>query len=379
MGRNETEFFLSLYMKKRKDLLESILGLKLEKIQLEQTNGRKKIDFSAINVQRRLQVFIENQKTSSDLGHLNEKVLPIIQGLQEGIVVWISSKFNTELIAAVKDLLNQSKHKYINFYAIEVSSALILELEGLNEVDRLKVWDKLDTMDRINQPFRLVDKHERIPKTHMGKAIVENYNDLNRIEDIQEYILEQLRITIPSFLNIHKSKKCNQNNRSISIGGGVDGITFRCSVKDRDNRAYVKLCFDSNHSDEYKQLFALQPLMKEMIHPQIKMEKRSIIISFNPSSNLDDTVLQIGELLGKMVTFFDPIIHGRKNINYYLGEIRSEKEDRKVPTTDIIINPREWLMMPGIEPWIAELLAEEISDEHALQVNQERLAEYLNI
>ncbi|MGO4272099.1 hypothetical protein AB4Z22_20045, partial [Paenibacillus sp. TAF58] len=312
-------------MKKRKDLLESILGLELDNIQLEQTNGRKKIDFSAINVQRRLQVFIENQKTPSDPGHLNEKVLPIIQGLQEGIVVWICSKFNMEHIAAVKKLLNQSKHKYINFFAIEVSSELLLGLERLNELDRLEVWFKLDSLNHIIEPFRLVDKHERIPKTHTGKAIVKNVSELNRIEDIQEYVLERLRIRHPALLNIHKSKKSNESNLSISIGGGVDGITFRCSVKDSRNRAYVKLCFDYNHSEIYKQFIALQPLMKERIHPKINMEKRCIEVSFQPSSELDDTILQIGELLEKMVRFFDPIILGRRNISSYLCEMSSEK------------------------------------------------------
>jgi hypothetical protein len=376
MRRKTTELFLSLFMMKRKDLLEDILGMSLDKIDLEINNGRKKIDFVATNAQRRLMIYIENQKKPSDRAHLKDKVKSIIFGLQEGIVVWISPKFNVKHIAEVKDLLNHSKHKYINFYAIEISSELLLELEGLNEIDQLEIWSKLGSLDKIIEPYRVFYKQENIPKSHLGKSYIQYHKDLDRIEDVQGFLLEHLRKTTPEFLNIHTSKKFNESNRSISIGGGKDGITYKCSSRDCRNRAYVKLCFDNNRRDVFNKFKVLLPLMQRQIHPFVIMEKRSIGVFFPPLPDLLGTASQIAEIFGKMIRFFSPLIYGNEDINSYLCKMGEKKEARKVSEM-IQENPRQWLMMPGIEPWIAELLAEEVDDERALQTNQERMADYL--
>jgi hypothetical protein len=380
MRRKETEFFLSLFMKKRKELLENALGFDLEKIELEKSNGRKKIDVTAVNAQRRLPVYIENQISPSDPRHLEEKVFEIIRGLQEGIVVWVCSKFNREHIAAVQSALIQSKRKYVNFYCIEVSMDLILHLESLNYIERLEIWSNLDSTKFTNQPFRLVHKYVQIPSTHIGKSQIERELDVNRIEDVQEILLEHLRSELPEFTNVHKGKKCNEGNRSISIGAGADGITYRISTRDMKNLAFVKLCYDANRIEQYKQFQTLFSRMKSEIHPDTIMGKRCIGVSFRPSTSLKDTIKQIATILRKMIRLFTPFIYGEKEIASNLLNTKNRSDGwkvGKVTDAEMSLDQREWLLMPGIEPWIAELLAEEVDNERALQINQERLIEYL--
>jgi len=81
--RSEKEMILNLYFKKYPDMLERILGVDLTQIELEIPYGRKKIDFYAVSKHKRVEVFVEIQLTPSDKAHLKEKIMPILQSLQE--------------------------------------------------------------------------------------------------------------------------------------------------------------------------------------------------------------------------------------------------------------------------------------------------------
>ncbi|QRG65967.1 hypothetical protein [Brevibacillus choshinensis] len=60
---SQKEMILTLYLKKYKGELERVIGLELSNIELERSNGGKKIDYYAVNKHRRLEVFLESQVT----------------------------------------------------------------------------------------------------------------------------------------------------------------------------------------------------------------------------------------------------------------------------------------------------------------------------
>ncbi|MCF6093896.1 hypothetical protein L1765_07920 [Microaerobacter geothermalis] len=127
--RSEKEFIFNLYLKKYPEVLEGILGVDLAQIELEIPYGRKKIDFYAVSRDKRVEVFVENQLTQSDVAHLKEKIMPILQSLQEGIVVWTAQRFDTAHLSAVKAFLKANPQKYVNVYGVELHPEVIKQLK----------------------------------------------------------------------------------------------------------------------------------------------------------------------------------------------------------------------------------------------------------
>lgn len=328
---SQKEMILTLYLKKYKGELERVIGLELSNIELERSNGGKKIDYYAVNKHRRLEVFLESQVTPSNMEHLVQKVKPIIMSLSEGLVVWLATQFNPEHIKAVRSLLkDHRRQKYINFYAVEINQTILPVLDQLNTMYKLDIWSNLDLINQIQQPFRLVDWHKQIPHTHVGKAVAVNQYDFTRLDDVKNYTLEKLRERLPQYINLHKAKKHNESNRRIVIGGGRDGINYNCSVQDRRNLAYVELHFSHNQKILYEWLVNHYVSIRERVHPDIVMGKGRIGVYFKPCSDLQDTVQRIAEILEKMITYFTPYTcyWDNRNLNLMDGEKMNQLESK---------------------------------------------------
>lgn len=329
---SEREFLLSLYIMKHKEVLEQTIGFTIDHIVLEKPHGRNKIDLYGVCAEHRLELFVENQVRPTDDLHLNNNILSILQGMQEGIVCWITSSFHPHHLSEVKSYLRKNHRKFINFYAIEINPLLLKELEILNKMYKLDIWNFLDQLNLIEgPPFNLVFKHEQIPSTHLGKVgINQPVLDLENPADVKMYLLNKLRVSIPEMLNLHKEKKCNQWDRILTVGAGRKGVYYRISVEDRRKRAFVELFMDASQEELFKRLEAMKKEIKVHFDSRIQISTRRIGVYFKPDKDIDETIKQIASILSKMVHYFSPYIYeGWENVIPNFDEEKRRKNSKE--------------------------------------------------
>lgn len=292
MSVNQREAIMTLYLKKYKAVIEGQIGFELSNIELERSSGGKRIDLYAVNKHRRLEVFVEVQVTASDRIHLERHLNEIILSQSEGIVVWVAAEFNKGILPL---------------------------LEQLDALYKLDIWNNLDLINQVEQPLKLVEKFEQIPKMHVGKTRTSEQYDLTRLDDVKLYVLDQLRERISFFPNVHKAKKHLESNRRIIFGGGRDGINYCCSVNDVRNRAFVALHFSSNCKQLYNQFLTECDSIREQVHPDIVFQDRTIGLYFKPLSELDLTIARTAEILKKMIFYFTPTTYHKKAKEYTMS------------------------------------------------------------
>jgi len=374
---------LNLYFKKYPDVLERILGVDLSQIELEIPHGRKKIDFYAVSKHKRVEVFVEIQLTQSDEAHLKEKIMPILQSLQEGIVVWTALRFDQKHLSAVKAFLKANPQKYINFYGLELHPDVMQELERLNHIDTLDIWSNLWRINKVAQPLKLVYRNEQMPNTHIGRAYVGEYRyDFNRMEDVKKCLMEYLRKHLAFYPNIHKTKKHSAHSLTISLGAGISGAVYQISCRNQQGKAFVGIHFDKSREDMYRRFCLHKFLITKKVHSNIVMENRSLRVYFEPYADLFDTMAEIKDVLEKFIQFFSPYLHGSVEglpddlLSDAEEESNSQGEQGKI-VEEVMKIDREWLRSSMIDPRLAEILLEEVTDERAFLAKQEKLSEYL--
>lgn len=320
---SQPEYILSLFLMKYKEVLESVLGFDVEQIQLEKNHGRNQIDFYAICPSRRLEVFVECQVKPSDPKHFEVNIMNVLNSIQEGIVIWIASAFRREYLEEIKSYLGSggNKRKYINFYALEVKPDVVTAIYDLNSMSKLTIWDNLHQIKDLyggQSPLSLRFKHEKIHSTHQGRAIAYN-SQLNKERDTKEYVIQELRRLVPELLNVHREKKCNQSDRIITIGAGRSGFSYRVSVKDRREIAFVELFMDANQEPFYRLIRHYIEEMRVFIHEDIQVNRRRVGVYFKPDKDLDSTISIIASILKRLVKYFSPYLYGDKNIQMANG------------------------------------------------------------
>lgn len=308
MSKNgsDKERTFTFFQKYKKDIMTDVLGFELDNIKLEKPFGKAKIDLFAVDSSRRLEIYIENQITPSDEVHLN-KIVNLINGMNEGIVVWVALRFNDNHLLVVEEELKRNKQKYVDFYAVEVSSDVIEYVSWLDKQFKMHILNNLGIISQVEEPMKVVYKLEQIPKTFVGNAYIgERIYDFNRIEDLRDYIMEKLQDKIRYFPNIHFEKRPSKYGRSIYTGAGKEGMTYILSVKNGRGMAFVELHFDKSQEDLFNAFKFHLPSMQTQIHPDIQFKERKIGVYFKPLAELDDTIDMIAEILDRMLKYFSP-------------------------------------------------------------------------
>ncbi|KYD21066.1 hypothetical protein B4135_1706 [Caldibacillus debilis] len=372
----------NLYLKKYPDVLERILG-DLTQIELEIPYGRKKIDIYAVSKNKRVEVFVENQLTPSDEAHLKEKLWPILHSLQEGIVVWTALRFDEKHLSAVKAFLKANPQKYINFYGVELHPEVIKQIGILDSLNPFDIWPNLWRINKVAEPLKLVYQHEQMPDTHIGRAHVGEYRyDFHRMEDVKKCLMEYLRKHLAYFPNVHTSKKHLAHSLTISMGAGISGVVYQLSNRNKQGWAYVGLHFDKCREDMYRSLYHQKSLITKKVHPSIVLENRSLRVYFEPYADLYDTMAEIKTILEKMIQFFSPYLHGSveglpDDLPGDAGEERNSQVLQGKVVEEVMKIDKEWLSSAMIDPRMAEILSEEVTDERAFLAQQERISEHL--
>lgn len=316
-GSNRESIF-TLYLKKNPKVIKDLITLSIEGIRVEEKVGRKRIDLYAINRERKIEIFIENQMKPSDrFDHLKDKVSPLINSISEGYLLWIAVRFQQEHIDEIKQLLRNNPHKYINFYAVEIQPEVLNQIDSLNNCYELEKWNKLDTINEIYEKLRVIDFHLQMPETHIGRAYIrENNYDFDSDYGIKKYLMERFCEKIPYYLNFHYSKKDLKDNKQLTIGAGIGTITYFCSIPSKKrNNFVVGIRFEWSLSNVYQYFCEKEELLKKNISPDIYFKDKERTINFSIKSdrnNIPAIADQIAEVLERFILFFSPYTYGGK-------------------------------------------------------------------
>lgn len=314
---SKKEFILTLYLKKYPEIIRDLIGIPIEGVRTEVSSGAKYIDLYAVNRDRKVEIYVENQiKPSDRSNHLKRKLTPLINNIAEGYVIWVATKFQKEHIEEVKKLLRENPQKYINFYAAETQQGVLKRIEYLNTLYELDVWPKLDIINEVKDKFILVERYIQMPKSHIGKAYIGEYQyDFSRDDDIKKYLAEQLCENIPYFLNFHIKKKHLLNDRILKIGAGLGEVTYFCSALDVRSRAIVGIRFEQSKQVWYQYFKQNEMLLMKHIGFKICFNDKYRTISYHFRSNRENIpaiVDHIVEVFEKFILFFSPFTYGRK-------------------------------------------------------------------
>lgn len=315
---SKKETIFTLYQKRYPKCIEDIIGVKMERIKTEVNKGAKKIDLQAINSKKRIEIYVENQLKPSDRrDHLERKIIPLLQNIAEGYVVWTATKFHQEHIDEVKQYLRENQQKYINFYAVEIQPAVLERIHLLNSMYELEVWNNLKIINDVELKLVLVDKQEQMPPNHIGKAYTSDYvYDFSREDDIKEYMIEQFRESIPYYLNFHNSKKHSRYDKILKVGGGISDVTYFASAMDVRYRAFVEIRFGISQSDLYEHLKKEESFIKRDVNFNIRFEDKKRAIGVHLKSNQNDipsTVNQLTYLFERFINYFSPYTFTKGN------------------------------------------------------------------
>jgi hypothetical protein len=308
MSKNgsDKERTFTFFQKYKKDIMTDLLGFEMDNIKLEKPFGKLKIDFFAVDPLRRLEIYIENQINPSDEAHLN-KIVHLINGMNEGIIVWVALRFNQDHLLMIEEELKRNKQKYVDFYAVEISSDVIEYVSWLDKQFKMHILNNLGIISQVDEPMRLVYKIEQIPKTFVGNATIgKKIYDFDRIEDLRDYTLGKLQDKIPYFPNIHYEKRPSKYGSSIHIGAGKEGITYILSVRNGRGQAFVELHFDRSREEVFNVFKFHLPSMQGHIHPKIQFKERKIGVYFKPLAELDETIDMIAVIFDRMLKYFSP-------------------------------------------------------------------------
>lgn len=328
MSKNgsEREFIFSLYLKENLSILEKELNLKLTGVELETKYAGLKIDMYGIEQDLGVEVFVENLLLKSDYSH-QYRLLKLIEAIDKGIIIYQAVGFKDKHVKQLRDkILNTGKD--INLYFVKINSELFQWIDLLNSrTHKLKVFENLDLLKQIFNPIQLQEDISIITKLRGNKEYKEKKEwDFTNREDVNNYLLEQLRQKIPYFLPFHRRKSNLDTLRIIPCGGfGKSGVFLMISVEDMYHRAFVELRFREFSPSIYYKIKKNEEKSKKLIGEELEFldDKHTISYSFNTKGkNVTDRVDRLVEIAEKFIlTFSDYVLYGEDR-QYMMKEIQ---------------------------------------------------------
>ncbi|WP_200967467.1 hypothetical protein [Insulibacter thermoxylanivorax] len=155
---------------------------------------------------------------------------------------------------------------------------------------------------------------------------------------------------------------------TISLGAGISGAVYQLSCRNQQGKAFVGIHFDQSREDMYRSFCLHKSLITKKVHPNIVMENRSLRVYFELYAYLFDTMAEIKDVLEKFIQFFSPYLDGSverlpEDLPGEAGEERNNKGLQGKVVEGIMQIDKEWLRSSMIDPRLAEILLEEVTDE----------------
>ena len=258
--RGNSEFYLNLFQKFHKELLEELIDEKLENILVEKYYFGQKIDLYGVVAEKSTEVFVESMLKKSDNRHL-DFILKLIENIEgDAIIIFQAEAFNDKIIATILDKIRQSG-KGISFFAIEISRELIERMESMNQVHFLRVVDEVSSLEIVN-PFTVVEKFVYRKRNINIEKLSETKK--SKLERRNELLVKTIREKMPYFPTIYRERRCLAN-RIVTYGAGRTGIDYFITVEDRSGNAFVSLRFAKEAKETYVEIKRKRKtLMREM-------------------------------------------------------------------------------------------------------------------
>ncbi|WP_031537534.1 hypothetical protein [Bacillus sp. MB2021] len=315
MSKNgsEREFIFSLYLKENLSILEKELNLNLAGVELETKYAGLKIDMYGIEQDLGVEVFIENVLLKSDYSH-QYRLLKLIEAIDTGIIIYQAVAFKEKHIKQLRDKIMDSG-KEINLYFVTINPDLFQGIELLNsETHKLRVYENLHILSDVSNPIQIRQDISIVRPIKDSKIFKEKINwDFTKREDINLYLLKQLREKVPYFLSFQRQKSNLETLRIIPCGFGKSGVSLMLTVEDMRHRAFVELRFKEDTPPIYFKIKEKKEKARKIIGEELEFldDKHTISYRFKPYEDVRETVkclVQIAECFIR--TFSDDVLYG---------------------------------------------------------------------
>lgn len=315
INNSNKESIFAIFMKEFYQSWEQLLGFKVENIRLEQRHAGKNIDLLGYDSRRRINVFFEMQVTKANKRYLARLKEMMNSGYSEGVVIWVASSFDDELLKDLGEWMKENKKKYIDFYALIINESGIRLLQELNGLYKLDIYSQLDRLNQIDKLLTVQYSNKNLSTSHCGTVEPVNQSlDFSRVEDVKKGLLIKLRKEIPYFLNFHLEKKTNQNDRIMTVGGGKEGIYLRTSSKDVRHRSFAELFFEQSKNDWFEGFKQDEQIIRAKVDPDIVFGDRRIGVYFKTDDEYDVIFSKLADIIKKMLDYFAPFTFGKNEI-----------------------------------------------------------------
>ncbi|OQO98445.1 hypothetical protein IC801_08665 [Geobacillus sp. 44B] len=311
LNGSEKEFLFTLFLKQNKQILEKELQLSIEDIALEKPFGGMKVDMYGINYNSGVEIFVENLLYKSN-GSYQSKILKMIETIDKGIIIYQALDFQQKHIVELHEAVKSSS-KPINLYLSRINVGILIPLEMLNRMHKLKVYENLNLL-AIENPIQFLEKESIVQPIKGDKFFVRKKGfDFSKREDRNAYLLKSLREKIPYFLPFHREKANLDTIRVLSFGAGRSDCNYFVSISDRRNMAFVELRFSENNSLIYNAIKKKEDIVREKIGKDVAFRDNSIVLEFKHHGDVEETVNRLADIFEKMILAF-------ANYIYYFDE-----------------------------------------------------------
>lgn len=317
MSKNssEREFIFSFFLKENLSILEEELKLKLAGVELETKYAGLKIDIFGVEQNSGVEVFIENVLLKSDYSH-QYRLLKLIEAIDKGIIIYQAVAFKDKYVKQLRDKI-LSSGKEVNLYFVTINSELFQWIDLLNcKTHKLKVYENLDILKRVPKPIQL-QKDISIIRPIEGNKIAKEKNDwdFTKREDVNNYLLQQLRERIPYFLSFQRQKSNLDTLRIISFGFGRSGVSLILSLEDMYHRAFVELRFREFSPPIYFKIMEREEKARKLIGEELEFldNKHTIAFLFKPYQYVEKTVERLVQISERFIlTFSNDVLYGEE-------------------------------------------------------------------
>lgn len=317
---SEREFIFTLYQKENISVLEKELNLKLAGIILEEkydisaeedkeSKEVLKLDMYGIELKSNVEVFVENVLSKSDASH-QERLLKLIKKIEKGIIVYQAMEFRND---DVQQLRGAVTGKDINLHFVKINPNMLKQIYLINsKIHKLKIYEKLNVLHEISKPIQLLREISIIKPIKGDKMLNEKVDwDFSKRGDVNNYLLEQLRLHIPYYLPFQRRKSNIDTLRLLQFGGGKSGISLVLSINSR-NRALVELRFSENSPVIYHAIKEKEQIARDRIGKELMFidDKHTIAFHFKPYPDVRKTI-------DNLVLIAERFIQAFSNYTYY--------------------------------------------------------------
>lgn len=326
MSKNgsEREFIFSLYLKENLSILEKELNLKLTGVELESKYAGLKIDMFAIELESGAEVFVENVLLKSDYSH-QYRLLKLIEAIDKGVIIYQAVAFKEKYVKQLRDKVMDSG-KDINLYFVTINPDLFQGIDLLNSgTHKLKVFENLHILNEISNPIQLLKDISIIHPIHGNKEYREKYNwDFTKREDVNNYLLKQLRKKVPYFLSFQRQKSNLDSLRIIPCGFGKSGISLMLTVEDIRHRAFVELRFKEDTPPIYFKIKEKKVKARKIIGEELEFldDTCTIAYRFRSYEDVYETVERLVQIAERFIlTFSNDVLYGEEKLDSWKEEL----------------------------------------------------------